>query len=274
MHWAPAARRGRLGHRSSRDDTNGTRSRSRRVPHRRAPGHGRAGSRRRRVVRLDHHRGSGPGGGERRWAGLWATQHRGADRRCPRGGGPGWGCGHAARERPDRLRRCPYRGPGGRATAGFPGRRDRSAPGVPRRRGRARQRQGRRDGRRARGGDGMSPRETTAPNRADQLRRRVAEQNVAAILDATGAQLERDPNLSLVQIAKAAGVSRPTLYAHFPTREDLIEAAVRRALDETERDIDAASIDDGTPTEALERLITAGGGGLAPPLPIVPPAPP
>ena len=109
----------------------------------------------------------------------------------------------------------------------------------------------------------MSPRETTAPNRADQLRRRVAEQNVAAILDATGAQLERDPNLSLVQIAKAAGVSRPTLYAHFPTREDLIEAAVRRVLEETQRDIDAASIDDGTPTEALERLITAGWESLA-----------
>ena len=109
----------------------------------------------------------------------------------------------------------------------------------------------------------MSPRETTAPNRADQLRRRVAEQNVAAILDATGAQLERDPNLSLVQIAKAAGVSRPTLYAHFPTREDLIEAAVRRALDETQHDIAAASIDDGTPTEALERLITAGWESLA-----------
>ena len=109
----------------------------------------------------------------------------------------------------------------------------------------------------------MSPRETTAPNRADQLRRRVAEQNVAAILDATGAQLERDPNLSLVQIAKAAGVSRPTLYAHFPTREDLIEAAVRRALDETQHDIAAASIDDGTPTEALERLITTGWESLA-----------
>jgi TetR/AcrR family transcriptional regulator, mexCD-oprJ operon repressor len=112
----------------------------------------------------------------------------------------------------------------------------------------------------------MSARETAPPretNRADELRRRVADRNVAAILDATVAQLERDPNLSLVQIAKAAGVSRPTLYAHFPTREDLIEAAVRRALDETQRDIAAANIDDGTPTEALQRLITAGWESLA-----------
>src|SRR5438552_1074061 len=60
------------------------------------------------------------------------------------------------------------------------------------------------------------------PNRADELRRETSERNVAAILDATVSQLEHDPNPSLVEIAKAAGVSRPTLYAHFPTREDLV----------------------------------------------------
>jgi TetR/AcrR family transcriptional regulator, mexCD-oprJ operon repressor len=103
----------------------------------------------------------------------------------------------------------------------------------------------------------------SAPSRADALRREVAHRNEAAILDAALVHLERDPKASLVEIAKAAGVSRPTLYAHFPTREDLIEAAVRRALDQTLRDLTAAEVDEGNASEAFERLITAGWRGLA-----------
>jgi AcrR family transcriptional regulator len=102
-----------------------------------------------------------------------------------------------------------------------------------------------------------------APNRADELRRRVAEQNVTAILDATLAQLERDPRPSLVEIARTAGVSRPTLYAHFPTREDLVEAAVKRALEQAERDLSATHVDEGTAAEALSRLVFAAWRSLA-----------
>jgi TetR/AcrR family transcriptional regulator, mexCD-oprJ operon repressor len=102
----------------------------------------------------------------------------------------------------------------------------------------------------------------SAPNRADELRRQVVERNQAAILDAALEHLERDPRASLVDIAKAAGVSRPTLYAHFPTREELVEAAVRRALDETQREIAAADLDRGTAMEALDRLIGAGWRSL------------
>jgi TetR/AcrR family transcriptional repressor of mexCD-oprJ operon len=102
-----------------------------------------------------------------------------------------------------------------------------------------------------------------APNRADELRRKVAEQNVTAILDATLAQLERDPRPNLVEIARAAGVSRPTLYAHFPTREELVEAAVRRGLAQAERDITAANVDDGHAREALRRLVFAAWRTLA-----------
>ena len=111
----------------------------------------------------------------------------------------------------------------------------------------------------------MSAHATTPdqPNRADALRRKTSERNVAAILDATLAQLEHNPKPSLVEIAKAAGISRPTLYAHFPTREDLVEAAVKRTLDETQRDIAAANTDQGTATDALQRLITAGWRSLA-----------
>jgi AcrR family transcriptional regulator len=100
-------------------------------------------------------------------------------------------------------------------------------------------------------------------NRADELRRDVAERNVAAILEATLSQLEHNPRPSLVEIAKAAGVSRPTLYSHFPTREDLVEAAVRSTLVQVERDLAAADTESGTPVEALERLITAAWRSLA-----------
>jgi TetR/AcrR family transcriptional regulator, mexCD-oprJ operon repressor len=102
----------------------------------------------------------------------------------------------------------------------------------------------------------------SAPNRADSLRREVAARNEAAILDAALSQLERDAGATLVDIAKAAGVSRPTLYAHFPTREDLIEAAVKRALDDTQRDLRAANLDQGPARDALERLIGAGWRSL------------
>jgi AcrR family transcriptional regulator len=103
----------------------------------------------------------------------------------------------------------------------------------------------------------------STPNRADQLRRHVAQRNVEAIVDAALSLFERDPKASLVEIAKAAGVSRPTLYAHFPTREDLVEATVRRALDEAQREFAAADTDDGPAKDALQRLITVGWCTLA-----------
>jgi AcrR family transcriptional regulator len=87
-------------------------------------------------------------------------------------------------------------------------------------------------------------------------RRAIAEANVKAILDATLALLEHDPEPSFVEIARAAGVSRPTLYAHFPTREDLIEAAVARAVDEVGHEIRAARLDEDSAAAALERLVT------------------
>jgi TetR/AcrR family transcriptional regulator, mexCD-oprJ operon repressor len=87
-------------------------------------------------------------------------------------------------------------------------------------------------------------------------RRAIAEGNVEAILDATLVLLEHDPKPSFVEIARTAGVSRPTLYAHFPTREDLIEAAVARAVDEVGREMSAVRLDEGSAAAALERLVT------------------
>src|SRR5262249_59939757 len=109
-------------------------------------------------------------------------------------------------------------------------------------------------GRREAGHVSPHPAASGTPNRADELRRQVAERNVAAILDATLAELERDPKPSLARIATAAGVSRPTLYAHFPTREDLVEAPVKRTLTEVQQELAAADIGEGPAGEARERL--------------------
>jgi AcrR family transcriptional regulator len=93
------------------------------------------------------------------------------------------------------------------------------------------------------------------PETTTDYRRAVAESNLERILNATIALLQGDPSPSFVDIARAAGVSRPTLYAHFPTREDLIEAAVTRAVEEAAGEVRAAELDAGPATEALDRLV-------------------
>ena len=51
----------------------------------------------------------------------------------------------------------------------------------------------------------------------------------AAILDTTLELLEADERLTYEGVAQKAGVSRQTVYTHFPTRADLLVAAVERA---------------------------------------------
>src|SRR5918911_554671 len=63
-------------------------------------------------------------------------------------------------------------------------------------------------------------------------RRAIAERNAAGILDATERLLERGESLNMRAIAAEAGVSRPTLYAHYGTIADVFEAAVERGAGE------------------------------------------
>ena len=70
-------------------------------------------------------------------------------------------------------------------------------------------------------------------------RRRDAEENRAALLQAAGTVLNRDPDASLDAIAAAAGLSRRALYGHFATRDDLLRSLlayrVSRLLTATEQ---------------------------------------
>ncbi|MCX5198154.1 TetR/AcrR family transcriptional regulator [Streptomyces sp. NBC_00249] len=67
---------------------------------------------------------------------------------------------------------------------------------------------------------------------AHRPRRADAERNSAAIVDAGLDCFLADPQASMAAIARAAGVSRVTLYSHFPTREALLDAALDRAVTE------------------------------------------
>ena len=88
------------------------------------------------------------------------------------------------------------------------------------------------------------------PRRAD------AERSVAAILDAALDALARDPEASMAEIARRAGVVRATIYVHFPTREALIAAITERAISEAAEALRSASPDEGDPADALARMLT------------------
>lgn len=83
-----------------------------------------------------------------------------------------------------------------------------------------------------------------------------ARRNVAAILQAAQDCLVHDPEATVAQIAKAAGVGRVTLYGHFPTRADLVDAAFQQATADAGAILGAVDMS-GEPTAALTRFVTA-----------------
>ena len=97
---------------------------------------------------------------------------------------------------------------------------------------------------------------------ATDHRRATAERNVAAILDAAERLLSRGAATSIVAVAAEAGVSRVTVYGHFPAREDILEAVVERATRGAAAAVDAAEPERGPPREALERLVAASWSEL------------
>ncbi|MEV4001390.1 TetR/AcrR family transcriptional regulator [Actinomadura sp. NPDC049753] len=86
-------------------------------------------------------------------------------------------------------------------------------------------------------------------------RRADAERNSAAIITAATDLFARDPDASMTDIARAAGVGRVTLYAHYPSREDVIRAVLRRAIDQSTETIEGARSAESPPAAAFAHLI-------------------
>ncbi|MFA1549666.1 TetR/AcrR family transcriptional regulator [Actinomadura chokoriensis] len=92
----------------------------------------------------------------------------------------------------------------------------------------------------------------TAPT--GRRRRADAERSIARIVSAARECLSRDPNASIDDIAKAAGVGRMTLYGHFRNRKELVEAAMADALRAGEEVLSEVDLS-GPAQDVLVRLL-------------------
>jgi AcrR family transcriptional regulator len=95
----------------------------------------------------------------------------------------------------------------------------------------------------------------SSPTSPPRARRADARRNVERILDAAVEELAEDAEASMAAVARRAGLVRATLYAHFPTREQLIRAVTERAIADASERIRAAAPGEGEPAEALERVL-------------------
>ena len=98
---------------------------------------------------------------------------------------------------------------------------------------------------------------------AARRRRADADRSVAAILDAALEALASDPDSSMSEIARRAGVVRATIYVHFPTRTALLDAVMEQAVAQVAEATRAAEPGRGEPVEALERVLQATWRQLA-----------
>jgi AcrR family transcriptional regulator len=86
-------------------------------------------------------------------------------------------------------------------------------------------------------------------------RRSDAQRSIDAIVSAAGTVLGERPDASMEEIAAAAGLTRQTVYAHFPSRDVLIAAVINAARAESLAAIDAARLDSVAPLDALRRFL-------------------
>lgn len=85
-----------------------------------------------------------------------------------------------------------------------------------------------------------------------------ARRSIDAILNAARVVLGERPDASMEDIAATAGVTRQTVYAHFPSRDALVTALVETAAAEYTALLDDADLDTAPPAEALVGFLAAG----------------
>lgn len=104
-------------------------------------------------------------------------------------------------------------------------------------------------------------RDARAPRRTDAVR------NAERIVEAAVLQLRQRPDATMTSIARAAGVGRVTLYGHFASRRDLVDAAIVRELADAQHALDEMiGFDDaewGQVPWCVIPLLPGVGGGQA-----------
>lgn len=103
----------------------------------------------------------------------------------------------------------------------------------------------------------MSPGSTTDRDGSGKRRRSDAVRNERTIAEAAMRVLAEHPGASMAQIADASGLGRATLYRHFASREDLVMAIQRQAMEAGAHALADAKLDHGSAVEGLRRAITA-----------------
>lgn len=89
------------------------------------------------------------------------------------------------------------------------------------------------------------------------MTRSDAERNRRILLNAAAEALAENPGASIAQVAQAAGLARATVYRHFRTRQDLLEAMRAEALVSAAKAIAESRLDEGDPIEVLRRAVEA-----------------
>ncbi len=92
------------------------------------------------------------------------------------------------------------------------------------------------------------------PRRA-RRRRSDGQRSIEAIVAGARTLLREQSDASMEEIAAAAGLTRQTVYAHFPSRDTLIAAVINAERAESLAAVDAAHLDQLPPIEALRRFL-------------------
>jgi len=103
----------------------------------------------------------------------------------------------------------------------------------------------------------MSKSKTHEAASAPKRRRADAERSISSIIAAALEALAGDPEVSMAEIARRAGVVRATIYMHFPTRDSLLDAVMEHAVAQVAQATREAEPTVGEPAEALERVLRA-----------------